>query len=326
MKIAVLAFPGCQTLDVVGPLEVFAEANVRIGRHVYDVEIVSDGADALPGSSGIRLMPDRTMAEPPIDVDTFLVAGSPHVESQTFSPEQLEWIRQTARKARRYGSICSGAFIMAQAGLLTGRRVTTHWSKTAALAKSFPDLSIEPDAIFVRDGAVCTSAGVTAGIDLALALVEEDFGRTAALATARELVVYLKRSGGQSQFSSQLSGQIAAIPAIESVQVWVSDHLCADLSVSSLAARCAMSPRNFSRTFLKETGVTPKDYVERVRMDAACRMISENMPLQTVAAKSGFATLANLRRTFARRLKTTPSSFRNHFGGTSSEVIAMPHA
>jgi len=314
MRVAILAFPGCQMLDVIGPLEVFSEVNRQVGKDIYQVEVVSSVSGSLIGCSGIGLVPNRTIADPIIAVDTLLVAGGPQLETHILSDAEARWINATATKARRYGSICSGAFIMAQTGLFVGKRVTTHWSKAALLASKHPELTLEADAIFICDGAVCTSAGVTAGIDLCLALVEEDCGRTVALGTARELVVYLKRSGGQSQFSTHLSAQMSSVPAIEAVQMWVSENLTADLSVEALAKHIGMSPRNFSRIFLKETGVTPRDFVESVRTDAARRLIADNVPLQRAAAQAGFGTISNLRRAFSRRLMTTPSTYRKNFG------------
>lgn len=313
-RIAILAFPGCQTLDVIGPLEVFAEVNRQTGKEVYDVEIVSNGAKPLVGCSGIGLVPHRTTEDPVRAVDTVLIAGGPDIQTKTLTENETRWILQSAKKARRYGSICSGAFMLAQTGLLAGRRVTTHWSKAGMLEKRHPELIMEADAIFVCDGPVCTSAGVTAGIDLALALIEDDCGRAVAMDTARELVVYLKRSGGQSQFSAHLSAQMSSMPAIEAIQVWIAEHPTADLSVEKLASRASMSPRNFSRTFLKETGLTPRDFVEATRTDLAKRLISENVPLQRAASQAGFGTISNLRRAFARRLMTTPSIYRDNFG------------
>jgi transcriptional regulator GlxA family with amidase domain len=313
-RIAFLAFPGCQILDVIGPLEVFAEVNRQLGKEIYSVEVVSSVPGPLVGCSGIALVPSRTVDDPAVEVDTLLVVGGPDIQSYVLTDAESLWISSTASKARRYGSVCSGAFILAQTGLLDGKRVTTHWAKAANLAKKYPGLKVDADAIFICDGPLCTSAGVTAGIDLALALIEEDCGRTVALDTARELVVYLKRSGGQSQFSAHLSAQMSSVPSIESIQVWVAEHLTEDLSIDSLAAHAGMSPRNFSRIFLKETGVTPRDFVETARTDVARRLITDSVPLKRVAVQSGFGTISNLRRAFARRLMTTPSVYRENFG------------
>ncbi len=316
MRISVLAFPGYQALDVIGPLEVFAEANRQLGRAVYQMEVVSTVPGPLVGLLGVGIVPNRTIADPPIDVDTLLIAGGDKMQTHTITADEKGWILETARGARRYGSICTGTFIMAQTGLLAGKRVTTHWARASELAAKYPDMILDADAIFICDGPVCTSAGVTAGLDLALALVEEDCGRNVALDTARELVLYLKRSGGQSQFSAHLSAQMSSVPAIEAVQGFVADNLKADLSVEALAKRAGMSPRNFSRVFRKESGITPKEFVERARVDAARRLIADDMPLQRVASEAGFGTIANLRRAFSRKLLTTPSVYRDNFGSS----------
>lgn len=316
MRISVLAFPGYQALDVIGPLEVFAEANRQLGRAVYQMEVVSTVPGPLVGLLGVGIVPNRTIADPSIEVDTLLIAGGDKMQTHTVTADEKRWILETTRGARRYGSICTGTFIMAQTGLLAGKRVTTHWARASELAAKYPDMTLDADAIFICDGPVCTSAGVTAGLDLALALVEEDCGRNVALDTARELVLYLKRSGGQSQFSAHLSAQMSSVPAIEAVQGFVADNLKADLSVEALAKRTGMSPRNFSRVFRKESGITPKEFVERARVDAARRLIADDMPLQRVASEAGFGTIANLRRAFSRKLLTTPSVYRDNFGSS----------
>jgi transcriptional regulator GlxA family with amidase domain len=211
-------------------------------------------------------------------------------------------------------SVCSGAFVLAAAGLLDGRRATTHWGWCDTLAESFPDVTVEPDCIFVRDGNVWTSAGVTAGIDLALAMVEEDAGREVALAIARRLVVFLKRPGGQSQFSAQLAGQLAEREPLVELQAWIADHLDADLSVERLAEMATMSVRNFSRTFAAEVGITPARFVERARVEGARRLLEESTAsVDEVAARCGFGTAETMRRTFLRALRVSPSDYRRRF-------------
>ena len=261
---------------------------------------------------GLELIPSRTIAERAVAVDTLLVAGGPNIQTHDLTVDEARWIKTTTKKARRYGSICSGAFIMAQTGLFAGKRVTTHWSNAADLAKKFPELKLEADAIFICDRPVCTSA--VCGHRPLPRIGRGICGRTVALDTARELVVYLRRSGGQSQFSTHLSAQMSSVPAIEAIQIWVSENLKADLSVDALAKRSGMSARNFSRIFLKETGVTPRDFVEGVRIDAARRPSADNVPLQRAATQAGFGTVSNLRRAFFRRLMTTPSTYRDNFG------------
>lgn len=314
MRVAILAFPGCQLLDVVGPLEVFAEVNRQTGEDVYQVEVVSTVAGRVAGCSGIELVPTRTIHDPVIAVDTLLIAGGPDIQSRLVTMEERRWIVDSAATARRYGSVCSGAFIIAQTGLLSGRRVTTHWSKTDDLAQRHPDVILEPDAIFICDGPVCTSAGVTAGMDLALALVEADCGRAVALKAARKLLVTPTRAGGQSQFRDNFQNRTASSPAIEGIQAWISAHLTEDLSVERLADLAKMSSRNLSRMFLKEIGVTAHDFVEAKRVELAQKLITSRTPLDLVATQSGFGTVANLRRAFARKLMTTPQIYRSNFG------------
>jgi transcriptional regulator GlxA family with amidase domain len=249
----------------------------------------------------------------PAAPDTVVVTGSYGVP-ETPGESVLAWIREQAGSARRHGAVCTGTFLLGDAGLIDGRRVTTHWDYVGELAARFPDARIEADAIFIRDGALFTSAGVTAAIDLALALVEEDHGRDLALAIARHMVVYLKRPGGQSQFSAHLAAQFSRRTPIEAVQRWAADHPDADLSTTGLARRAAMSPRNFTRIFRQETGVTPAEYVERLRIDTARRLLEETgLPLTTIARAAGFGTVESARRAFLRRLGITMRQYRARF-------------
>lgn len=208
-KIAIVAMQGVQLLDVIGPSDVFAEANRQSGLGYYSVEVVSTSGSPVRGSSGLALIPDRLIDEEPSEVDTLLVAGDPLIQERPLTENLLRWVKQASAKANRVGSVCSGAFVLGEAGLLTGKRATTHWSQASEFARRFPDVKLEPNRIFTKDGNVWTSAGVTAGIDLALAIVEQDLGLEIALRVARELVVFLKRPGGQTQFSTLLAGQIA---------------------------------------------------------------------------------------------------------------------
>jgi transcriptional regulator GlxA family with amidase domain len=223
-------------------------------------------------------------------------------------------VRATAARARRVASVCTGTFLLAEAGLLHGKQVTTHWGRCRRLQRRYPDLTVDPDPIFVRDGDVYTSAGVTAGIDLCLALVEADHGRERALWVARQLVVFLKRPGGQAQFSSHLSAQLAERDAVAEVQTWVADHLDEDLSVARLAERAAMSPRHFARVFRAETGVTPARYVERARVEQArTRLEESNQGIEEIAYACGFGTAETMRRAFLRALRVGPSEYRQRF-------------
>jgi len=319
VRIAILAVPDCHSLEVAGPLDVFAEAaRLSAGRASYDVEVIAEQPGAIICFAGLRILPDRTIHDADEPIDTLLVAGARQLVSIRQSPALIAWLKHRAATVRRYGSICTGAFLLGAAGLLDGKRVATHWEYAPALAAAFPKASVEPDRIFVRDGPMFSSAGASAGIDLALALVEEDHGRTLALAVARWLVVFLKRPGGQSQFSAQLAAQIAARSPIEHVQQWIRDHPTADLSVAELARRAGMSERNFSRQFREDVGVTPAAYVEATRLDAARVLLEDtNLPLQRVAVACGFAGADALRRSFLRRLGLTGLDYRQRFRSTA---------
>lgn len=319
MKIAVVAFPGFQMLDLAGPLDVFHEGARQAGQpDAYQFEIIAPEPGMLRASNGMRVEPDATLATASDDIDTLLVAGGPALWKQAQDETIGTWLARQARTVRRIGSVCSGAMMLAHAGLLDGRTATTHWNTTDHLARSFPGVQVEPDRIYVKDGNVYTSAGVTAGLDLALALVEEDFGRVVALRVARELVMFLKRPGGQSQFSAHLAAQTAERNAIREVQGWLVEHLDADLSVDALATRAGMSTRNFARVFRQECQVTPAEFVEAARIDAARRLLeSSRHPLKRVATLAGFGDANNLRRAFLRRIGVAPSDYRRRFLNTA---------
>jgi transcriptional regulator GlxA family with amidase domain len=318
--VALVAFPGVQVLDVTGPLEVFSQASRRLfettkrNEPEYTVEVVARRAGPISTSSGIRLLADRAVGEVSGGVDTLLVAGGAGTVAAMKDELLLAWLRRMARRVRRLGSVCSGTFLLAEAGLLDGRRATTHWQFCRELAQRYPRVAVDEDPIFVRDGNVYTSAGVTAGMDLALALVEEDHGREIALAVARQLVLFLKRPGGQSQFSAQIAVQAADREPLRAVQLWIADHLDADLSVPVLARRAAMSERNFSRRFTRETGATPGDFVLRARVEAARRRLEESSEgVDTIAAQCGFGSAEVMRRAFSRTLRVPPSAYRMRF-------------
>ncbi|HEX4776303.1 MAG TPA: DJ-1/PfpI family protein, partial [Acidimicrobiia bacterium] len=245
-RVVIVAFPGVQSLDVTGPTEVFAAA----GGH--RVELAAPVAGPVRSSSGLGLVAEHAVADVRGPVDTLVVAGGPGTRAAARDPEVVTAVGRLAARSRRVASVCTGAFVLAASGLLDGRRATTHWASCDLLARLHPAVSVEPDAIFVRDGDVWTSAGVTAGIDLALAMVEQDLGRAAALRVARQLVVFLKRPGGQSQFSAQLAGQFSDQAAVRDLQAWIVDHLAEPLTVERLAARAVMSPRHFARVFRRD--------------------------------------------------------------------------
>jgi transcriptional regulator GlxA family with amidase domain len=317
MSIAIVVPRNAQSLDIAGPLDVFLEANRQApDKCNYAVRLLSTEPDRLVKASNVSLLTDGSILEDEDDIDTLLVAGTPDY-AQAYSATAVHaWLRRRTPRTRRYGSVCTGAFFLGAAGLLGGLNVTTHWQHAAELAARFPEANVAPDQIFVQDGAVWTSAGVTAGIDLALKLIEDDHGRDVALSVARRLVVFLKRPGGQSQFSAHLAAQVATESRIQAVQHWILDHLPLELSVTMLASRSAMSLRNFTRVFQEEARMTPADFVEMARVDAARRLLEDtDKPLQRVASSCGFANPDTMRRAFLRRIGTGPSDYRQRFRG-----------
>ncbi len=321
-RILFLASPGAQILDLVGPYQVFARAAEIAARTaprgtppLYALEAVSTTAGLLPTSCGLSLRPHRTFREVRGGVDTLLVAGGGDFQQGRESAAVVLWLRRLAPRLRRIGSICTGAFLLARAGLLDGRRSTTHWKFSGLLARRFPAVKVERDPIFVRDGRVYTSAGITAGMDLALALVEEDAGPALALAVARELVLYLRRPGGQAQFSAALAMQASDREPFRDLGAWVLEHLTTPLTVDALAAQAGMSPRNFTRACRRETGVTPAKFVESLRLEAARRRLQQSRAsLDEIAAACGFRNADAMRTTFRRALRVSPREYRRRFG------------
>lgn len=329
-RIAILVFDGLQSLDATGPLEVFALADLERRRRdpaapaAYRVEVVAPAAGAVTAHSGLRLLADRACRQVGPGLDTLIVAGG-DVRGIAADRAVRRWLIACSRRVRRLASVCTGAFVLAEAGLLDGRRATTHWHAAAQLARRFPRIAVEPDAIFVRDGRVWTSAGVTAGIDMALAMVAEDLGHALALAVARRMVVFLKRPGGQSQFSAHLAAQTPAPGRLRDLPGWIVDHPNEDLAVERLAERVAMSPRTFARVFRRETGVTPAKFVERTRLDAARRLLEdEALGLDEVASRAGFASAEHMRRTFRRHLRVLPFDYRKRFRRDGAAVAQPP--
>jgi transcriptional regulator GlxA family with amidase domain len=318
-QIAILVYPGAQSLDFTGPLEVFAGAQrliERSGRHErgYEINLLSADGKSLQTSSGLTVTPHASLANAPEAIDTLIVAGGYGRKQAAADRALLEWIAATSATVRRTASVCTGAFLLAAAGLLDGRRATTHWASAAELATRYPAVDVDPEPIFTRDGPIWTSAGVTAGMDLALALVEEDLDRDAALQIARHLVLFLRRPGNQSQFSATLSAQAPAREPLREVQRHVIEHPADDLSVEALAARACMSPRHFARAFASESGVTPARYVEQVRLEAARRRLEDTAePVAAVAAACGFPTAETMRRVFLRTLDVGPAEYRRRF-------------
>jgi transcriptional regulator GlxA family with amidase domain len=321
-RIVILAFPGVQPLDVIGPAEVFSGADVLAGGGAYTVEVVAkEPGPIATRAGGYSLMPKTTTARCRGPIDTLVVAGGLGVAEAENDAGLIRWIRSAARRSRRVTSVCSGSFLLARAGLLEGKTVTTHWSSTAELARRHPELEVDPKPIFVRDGDVWTSAGVTSGMDLSLALVEEDMGRKIAMEIARWLVVFLRRPGGQAQFSSHLEAQLAERLPLRELQSWIADNLDTDLRVDALAERASMSPRNFARFFRRETGITPAAYVEVLRVERARQLLEEaGDPVELVAAQCGFGTPETMRRAFARRVGAAPAEYRARFRRTPAPV------
>ena len=310
-RIVLVTFPGVLGLDLFGPAEVFATAG-RLRPGSYELEMVGGGEVAT--SSGLGLRPGSGLPKRTAGIDTIVVPGGAGVAEAEEDAELVAWLAGAAGRVRRVASVCTGAFLLARAGVLDGRRATTHWAYCPRLARRYPAVDVVSDPIFVRDGGVSTSAGVTAGMDLALALVEEDLGPEVALEVARWHVMFVKRPGGQSQFSASLAGQLAESGPLRAVQEWIADNLDADLSVAALADRAHMSERNFARVFQREVGTTPARYVEGLRIERARIALSESrQPVDAVARRCGFGTAATMRRAFERRLRIRPSDYRARF-------------
>ncbi|MEU2878506.1 GlxA family transcriptional regulator [Streptomyces sp. NPDC007070] len=308
--VLVVLFDGVQSLDVTGPLEVFAGADQHTPGS-YRLRTASLDGRPVRTSSGLTLVPDLALADAP-EAHTLLVPGG----QGTRRPDGrlIEWVRAHGPRADRLVSVCTGAILLAEAGLLDGRRATTHWAYCDTFARRHPAVRVEADPIYVRDGHVATSAGVTCGIDLALALVEEDLGRDAALAVARHLVVFLRRPGNQAQFSAQLAVQTARRAPLRDVQQWITEHPAADLSVEALAARARLSPRHFARAFRAETGATPGRYVDRVRLEHARRLLEDTSDgVEEISRASGYGTPEAMRRAFVKALGVSPAEYRRRF-------------
>jgi transcriptional regulator GlxA family with amidase domain len=320
-RIVFVSGPNVEILDLVGPLQVFTRASDMYTRAspgsppIYSVEVVSISSNrSLIANCGVRITADRTFREVRGKIDTLLVAGGDAIEQNEINPEAVRWLKRISPRIRRVGSVCTGAMLLARAGLLDGRRATTHWNWCQTLIKRAPRARVERDPIFVRDENVYTSAGVTAGMDLALALVEEDHGSRLALQVARNLVLYLRRPGGQSQFSAALSLQLTDRKPLLELEAWVLDNLQKPLTVSLLAQRVAMSPRNFARVFTKEMKTTPAKFVVRLRVEAARRRLEESHnSMEMIAGECGFGNVNSMRNVFQRTLKVAPGQYRRHF-------------
>ncbi|RFU42039.1 helix-turn-helix domain-containing protein [Actinomadura logoneensis] len=316
-RVVIAVFPDVDLLDVTGPAEVFALANREMpdGRAPYEVRLAGAGGGLVRTSAGVRIAADLTLADVGDRVDTLVVPGAVDgAGAPVIDPALVGWIADTAPHARRVASVCVGAHLLAAAGLLGGRTATTHWATADRLAADHPDVVVDPDPIYVRSGDVWTGAGISACMDLSLALVAEDHGERVALDVARQLVMYLKRQGGQSQFSVPLWQAPAERRDIDELRAWITANLTADLSAAALADRMCLSERHFSRVFRRETGATPAAFVEAARVEAARRLLEgTDETLDHVARASGLGSPETLHRAFRRRLGTTPAAYRRRF-------------
>jgi transcriptional regulator GlxA family with amidase domain len=313
-SIVAVTFPGLQSLDLVGPLEVFSTANRFDARPPYRLTVAAAEAGPVRCTSGLEVTAQVALADVRGPLDTLVVVGGDGTYQAATDEALVAEVRRLAGRARRVTSVCSGAFVLAQAGLLDGRTATTHWTVCDLLATTFPSVTVDPDPIYVRDGHVYTSAGVTSGMDLALALVEDDHGRDLALRVARQLVLFLRRPANQSQFSAQLAAQMAERDGLRDAQLFVVEHPDGDCSVAALARLAAMSERHFARCFTEEVGITPARFVERVRVETARRLLEDtDEGVEAIAARAGFGTSETMRRTFLRVLRTSPTSYRSRF-------------
>lgn len=317
-EVVIVAYDGVQLLDVAGPTEVFDGARRALGNY-YSVRVASVGGHDIMTSAGVRLGVQVDLAEFDADLDTVVVAGGWGYADAARDGETVGVMRRLSTRADRVASVCTGAFVLAEAGLLDGRRATTHWAYCEALAEAYPTVTVEPDAIFVRDGNVITAAGVTAGMDLALSLVEEDHGVQLARQVAQWLVVFLQRPGGQSQFSTWSRARAPGDDALRRLLADIAADPAADLSIPTMADRLSISPRHVSRLFARELGMPPGRYVERARVEAA-RMLLESSRegVDVIARRCGFGTAETMRRAFIRELNVPPSAYRDRFASTSA--------
>lgn len=319
MLVTIFAPGNVHLLEIAGLRDAFFEANCKMqSGKPYRVRLVTEHGTPTESASGVIYIPDAGISDAAQPCDTLIVVG-PYGLPDRFSENVVRWLRDQAMQSRRYGSTCTGAFLTAQAGLLSGRCVTTHWQYAERLAAAYPDIQVEPDRIFVRDGPVFSSAGVAAAIDLAFSLIEEDHGRALALWVARRLVVFLKRPGGQSQFSAALTAQSTTTSPIDRIRLHILENPRADLSLAALADAAGVSPRHLSRLFHAELDMSPAAYVELTRIDIARRLLEDSSsPIKTIAYAAGFGSTTTLRRAFLRRIGVTPLDYRLRFQTTKS--------
>ncbi|SDI64017.1 GlxA family transcriptional regulator [Alloyangia pacifica] len=316
--VQIVIYRGFKCMEAVGPVNVFTAANryLAAASHParYDVELIAPTPGPVQSESFLTLTAERALAEA-TPQDTVMIAGALEIEEALRgNPQIVDWCRRHAAQARRFASLCTGTFFLAEAGLLDGRRATTHWSVAARLQQAYPDVRVEADAIFLREDNLYTSAGVTAAIDLALAFVEQDFGRDLALSVARDMVIYLKRPGGQSQFSAVLTGQAQVRSGIADIRTWIHANLERKLQTGDLAQRAGMSERNFVRQFTRDVGQNPSDYVMNARCERATTLLLETgLPVKTIAHRVGFSSDDQMRKVFNRKFSLTPREYRERF-------------
>lgn len=319
-RIAMLMFEQAQTLDITGPLEVFSEAN----RHqqalfpeqgqTYELVTVARHAGTITTSSGLQLQAEYSIENFDEELDTLLIAGGAGVRQALQDPAVIAFLQRYLGRARRIASICTGAFLLAATGALNGKRATTHWRHASHLQQLHPDIAVQPDAIYIREDKIYTSAGVTAGIDLALALTEEDLGKNTALSIARELIVFLQRPGGQTQFSQFLQNQTTADEDFSELSNWLLANLDKRINVESMAHQCSLSPRHFARLFQQKMRVTPAKYLEHMRLEKARLMLEQGQTsLKSVIRQCGFSSHEQMRRCFQRHLHINPQDYGKHF-------------
>ncbi|HEY4318825.1 MAG TPA: GlxA family transcriptional regulator [Herbaspirillum sp.] len=315
MKLTLVVFDGVQALDVAGPLDVFAEANLLLPKKDhYEITLVGERPGSVMCSSGMEFKVHYDYANFHSESDLLLVAGGPRVPEYRPDPAFLAWLNRRVQDTSRFGAVCNGVFLLGHAGLLAGREITTHWDHAERLSRQFPDSTVRPDKIFVRDGNLFTCGGVTAGIDLCLALVAEDWGHELAVKVAKRLIVYIRRDGGQSQYSPYLAVGPDEDSLVAKVLKYVTDHIGDALTIEEIADAVGVSRRTFSRAFAKHANVTPSVFVEQVRIDFARKLLEEtDVPLKTVAFRCGFHNATQMRMIFSRRLSTTPKLYRERF-------------
>jgi transcriptional regulator GlxA family with amidase domain len=317
--IGIVIFPDVEILDITGPSEVFNFANLTLikqgltQKNIYTIKLLADQSGPVTTMSGLQIFAEDVYHNPNTEIDTLIIPGG-EVDKALANQQLISWIKSMSTQVRRLVSVCTGAFLLARAGLLEGRKATTHWHYCQQLSTEYPGVKVERDYIFIKDGHIFTSGSITSGIDLALALLEEDWGRDLAMYVARFLVVFLQRPGGQSQFSNYLITEASHRPDLRELQTWIINHPGQDLRVEALAKRMAMSPRNFARLFLTETGMTPAKFVEMARIDQARHLLeSSDLSIETIADKSGFKDTERMRRAFIRQMGVNPQNYRQHF-------------